>query len=154
MRSFGVVCLAGFMPICAQAMTLTEAIQHAWQAAPLFHEQLQADERLYGIAKVERWQRLLPNEPQVFYGTTDDKTSEVWGVSETVGLPGKALAYVKQDRLKEEGARAEWEAKRFEVTQQVAQAYMDSAVALATVDQQKRNIIDQETLGNSLKGTL
>src|SRR5580704_2692153 len=125
-----------------EALTLTEAIQHAWQTAPLFHQQLIADQRLYSVSKVERWQRLLPNEPQLFYGTTDDRTDVIYGVNETVGFPGKALAYTRQDRIKEESARTEWDSKRYEVTQAVVQAYLDSAVALATVEQQKRNIAD------------
>jgi len=145
------IIVMGAFPTQASAMTLTEAIQHAWQAAPLFHEQLLADQRLYGITKVERWQRLLPNEPQFLYGTTDDRTDVIYGVSETVGFPGKALAFIRQDRIKEENARAEWDAKRYEVTQAVVQAYLDSAVALATVEQQKRNIQDAETLAASLK---
>ena len=98
----GVFLLLSLWPFSAQAMTLTEAIQQAWQAAPLFHEQLLADQRLYDVTKAERIQRLLPNEPQAFYGQTDDRTSEFYGVSETVGFPGKALAFMNQDRIKEE----------------------------------------------------
>jgi len=139
------------MTVAAQAVTLNEAIQRAWQSPTLFHRQLEADQRLYDIAKIERWQRLLPNEPQVFYGNTDDRTSEVYGVTETFGFPGKALAFRTQDRLRTEGARAEWEARRYEVTQAVVQSYLDSAVALATVEQQKRNIQDAETLASSLR---
>src|ERR1017187_9131300 len=134
-----------------QAMTLTEAIQRAWQAAPLFHQQFEADQRLYSVTKMERWQRFLPNEPQVSYGTTDDHTDVIYGISETVGFPGKALAFSRQDRIKEDNAHAERDAKRYEVTQTVAQAYLDSAVALATVEQQKRNISDAETLASSLR---
>jgi len=75
--------LVALMTVAAQAVTLNEAIQRAWQSPTLFHRQLEADQRLYDIAKIERWQRLLPNEPQVFYGNTDDRTSEVYGVTET-----------------------------------------------------------------------
>jgi outer membrane protein TolC len=143
--------IASLWPVYAQAMSLTEAIQYSWNVAPLLHQQLEADQRLYEVSKIEKAQRLLPNEPQVFYGNTDDRTSELYGVSDTIGFPGKALAFMRQDRIKSENAHSEWEAKRFEVTQVVVQTYLDSAVALATVDQQKRNISDAETLASSLR---
>ena len=54
--------------------------------------------------KTEGWQHFLPNEPQIFYGNTDDNTAEVYGVTETMAFPGKTLAYIKQDRLKLESA--------------------------------------------------
>jgi outer membrane protein TolC len=135
----------------AAALSLTEAIQTAWQTAPVFHDQLQAERQLYAVTSVERSQRLLPNEPQLFYGNTDDRTSVFYGITETVGFPGKALAYRNQDRLKQDGQRAEMNAKRYEITQAVVQAYLECAVALATVDQQKRNIQDAETLASSLR---
>ncbi len=150
-KVFLVFSLLLFISSGVAALTLTEAIQQAWQAAPLFQQQLLATQRLSGVSKVERWQRLLPNEPQFIYGTTDDRTDIIYGINETVGFPGKALAFMRNDRIKAENARVEQEAKRYEVTQQTVQAYLDSAVALATVEQQKRNISDAETLAASLK---
>jgi len=145
------VLVLGLLTRQVSAMSLTDAIERAWQSAPLFHEQLEADRNLYEVSKMERRQRFLPNEPQVFYGNTDDRTDIIFGINETIGFPGKALAFTRQDRIKEDNARAEWNAKRYEVTQTVSQAYLDTAVALATVEQQKRNILDAETLAGSLK---
>jgi len=142
-----VSCIAGSL----QAMSLSEAVQQAWQVTSLFHEQLEAEQRLLGITKIERWQRLLPNEPQWVYGTTDDRTDVVYGVNETVGFPGKALAFLRQDRIKQEIQRTEWQSKRYEIAEAVVQAYLDSAVALAMVEQQKHNIQDAETLALSLR---
>ena len=95
----GLLCTLSLLMLgvtASHALSLNEAIQKAWLSAPLFQQQLEADQHLYGITKTESWQHLLPNEPQFFYGNTDDNTSEVYGVTETMAFPGKALAYAKQ----------------------------------------------------------
>lgn len=144
--------VAAFVPhsipaVAAESITLTDAVQSTWSRAP----QLAAQKSQAGLATLDRWRRFLPNEPQLQYADTDDRTDVSYGVSETIGFPGKVLASVHFDKARQERERAEWAAKRYEVARLVIQSYVDTAVSQELVASQRKSLDDVESLAHALR---
>lgn len=152
-RFFLTLSLIPLFPLHAGAsgLTLVETIQRAWNASPALKQQLDAQKDLYDLSRSDRWHRFLLNEPLIQYSNTDNGTAEAFSIAETIAFPGKSLAYSRIDRAQERFQQAEWNARKYEIARDVTAAYLEAAISLSLVDQQKRNIGDLETLQKSLQ---
>ena len=131
----------------AFGLSLEEAVRMVWTKAP----QLKAQRKEWDLAERDRWRRLLPNEPQLLFTNSDDHTGVGLGLSETFAFPGKSIAFTRLDAARARAQRAEWFAKRYELARLAADAYLDAAVARASVEIQRRNGTDLEALADTLR---
>jgi outer membrane protein TolC len=140
-----------FCPLLGAAepskLTLREAIERMWRDSPITRE-LEAQVTL---AEKDVWRRFLPNEPQISYQEDESDRSKEYGLSLTMGFPGKAFVYAKVDRAALRKQKVELVARKQELAVLVTRAYVECAAAQATIQIREKALGDIETFLQTLK---
>ncbi len=131
----------------AYSITLTEAVKQSWS----MYEQIKAQSNLVDLSKKDIWRRFIPNEPQFQFNDLDTNNEQTFGLGIAIGFPGKNIALSKLDRARLEAQRNELMAKKYDLAKLTVQSYVDCAISVGLVSQQKVNVQDLEGLLRSVK---
>jgi outer membrane protein TolC len=131
----------------AQTVTLEDSIRSAWENSPL----LSAQKTQVQLANDDTWRRYLPQEPVLQYNNYYSNTYYSYGLAITYPLPFKSMALGRVDHAVAQQQRWELTAKKEDLAQMVAQAYMNCATAQAMIVFQSKNVQDLETITEAIR---
>lgn len=136
MLKFFLIITVLFISSEIKASTLSDLIQTYWNEDAL----IRAQKKKIASAELDRFARFLPNNPQISYADSDNKSWKTYGVSVNFGLPGKAFAMNKLDNEVIKIENAELAAKKNELARFVLGYFSDCAGSLEIL-----NVLEEAT---------